>query len=152
MTGATTVEDFLADQADARTMAIVASILPAEEAAPVWEAAIGSMFDSEIMDFVTLMPDRIARDAATSIARRSADDYVGRDAAVTRAIFARIGEESRQRQFDLLIDFLAEAASHGRPVLLRQFTELAPLLTDLGGDVVLNELLSAMDRTANWWP
>ena len=37
-------------------------------------------------------------------------------------------------QFKRLIDFLTEAANHGRPFLLRQLAAITPLLMELGGD------------------
>jgi hypothetical protein len=152
LVGATRFDDIVADSPDARTLATVASLLPAEEAGDLWEEAVTAMSGSEILDFVQAMPNDIAHHAIASIARRSADDYSGHQAPIIRAIFARIAENSTSAQFDRLVDFLAESARQGRPVLLRQFGVVAPLLLDLGGDTAISGLRQATYRVATWWP
>jgi len=152
LAGATRVEDIVSDSPDAWTLATVAQLLPPGEAAEVWEETIAVMSGSELRDFVTVMPDDVARDAIVSIAGRLADDYAGRQASIIQAIFARIGESSPSAQFERLVDFMAASAELGRPILLRQLGVVAPLLHELGGDEALNGLRQAVFRVAAWWP
>lgn len=150
--GGTRFTDIVADSPDARTLGLIASILPADEAAPVWKNAIKAMSASELTGFVSLMPEDIASDAISAIARHSEGDYYGRQALVVREIFSRLGETSPSVQFDRLVEFLGESALLGRPVLLRQLVIVAPLLLRLGGDGVLIRLSETLDQVAGWWP
>jgi hypothetical protein len=152
LVGATRFGDIVADTPDARALATIADFFPPEEATGVWHEAIEIMSGPEILDFVHTMPDTIARDAIASIVRRSADDYSEFQAPTIRAIFARIGKDSPTAQFDRLIDFMSEAANHGRPALISHLEVVTPLLLELGGDVSLNRLQQAIYRVATWWP
>jgi hypothetical protein len=152
LAGATRFEDIVADTPDTRALATAAALLPAEEAAGVWTEAVKIMSGPEILDFIHTMPDAIARDAITSIIRRSADNYSEHDVPTIQAIFARTGEEFPATQFKQLIDFMVEEANHGRPFLIRQLVAVTPLLMELGGDTAMNRLRQAIYRVATWWP
>jgi len=72
LAGATRLEDIVGDSPDARALATIAPLLLPEEAADVWKKAITAMSESEILEFITTMPDKIARETIALIARRAA--------------------------------------------------------------------------------
>ena len=152
LAGATRFDDIVADTPDRRALATIAALLPAEEAAGVWREAIDIMPGPEILDFIDTMPGPVARDAIASIIRRSADSHSEHEVPTIRAILSRTWEESREAQFERLVDFMTEAASHGRPVLLRQLGAVTMLLMELGGDGAIDRLRQAVYRAATWWP
>jgi hypothetical protein len=152
LAGATRFEDIVQDAPEARALATIAPLFPPDEAPGIWQQAIEAMSESEVLEFITAMPDNIARDTIELIGRRAVIDYSGDQALVIGEIFARIAEKSPAAQFERLIEFMTEAAYQGRPVLLRQLGVIAPLLLELGGAAALSGLRQAIYRVATWWP
>jgi hypothetical protein len=150
-TGRQHISEVVEADPDAHTWAMIAVSLPQDEATSIWAEAVQQIEGDEIADLIDRMPDTVTRDALERIATISADNYPDDKASLLPHAFSRIAERGPLQQVKYLMIYLHASASLGRPAFLRSLRELLPVLRELGGDDVLTQLRSSVERVGRWW-
>lgn len=147
---------FVDTRPSAKTLVLMAQLLPAEESVAYWSAIPLALVDYfyryEIL--IALLPELplFAIQKILQILAQGSDQHKMKYIALLASLLKCIEDIDPQECFGILKDYLYRCVDRGRKKLLLDLGVLVPTLLTLGGKETIVQLQHAAQCVCRWWP
>lgn len=142
---------------DARTLVLLAQVLPKPESKERWEELPLDGYDraKDLIPFVPVLPLFVIENALKILAGEACSDSDIHprieDSAWIESLLKRLRELDKAEHFARLKSYLSRAASMGRQKLLFDLCVLTPFLAELGSKETIVQIQDAAQCVCRWW-
>lgn len=139
---------------DAKTLALMAKLLPMEERIQYWEeVALEHEFQRAevLIPLVPEMPMSVVQRTLNVLANEKTYGSKIPQAALLTTLIRRLKELVAQKRFEMLSSYLLDCSRQGREKLVLDLSAWATLISDLGGTEALVLLQQAAHSVYRWW-